>query len=293
MHLQYPSNRTALLRSLFVRLIAPLLLLSGGSLAAQEVAALSGTKPLTLQGDLSAQMVAGIDKFLMREIERSIEERQKLWQRDFASREAYEKSVQPNRERFRKSIGAVDPRLTVTELEYISGTASTAKIAETASYSVHVVRWPVFEEVHAEGLLLQPKAQPLARIIAIPDADQTPEMLVGLAPGVPPESQFARRLAENGCPVLVLTLIDRQDTWSGNPALNRFTNQPHREWIYRQAYEMGRHIIGYEVQKVLAAVDWFDSERSKSQNAKSKIAVAGYGEGGLIAFYAAALDPRI
>src|SRR4029434_7078559 len=125
MHLQYPSNHTTPLRGgLFVRLIASALLLSGGPLAAQEVAALSGTKPLTLQGDLSAQMVAGIDKFLMRETERSIEERQKLWQRDFTSSEAYEKSVQPNRVRFRKSIGAVDPRLPVTELEYLSGTAS-------------------------------------------------------------------------------------------------------------------------------------------------------------------------
>ena len=40
------------------------------------------------------------------------------------------------------------------------------------------------------------------------------------------------------------------------------TNQPHREFIYRMAYEMGRHIIGYEVQKVLAAVDWFTREKA-------------------------------
>ena len=68
----------------------------------------------------------------------------------------------------------------------------------------------------------------------------------------------ARRLAENGCQVLVPTLIDRSDAFSGNVRLGRTTNQPHREWIYRQAYEMGRHVIGYEVQKVLAAIDWFE-----------------------------------
>jgi len=56
-------------------------------------------------------MVAGIDRFLMREIEQSVEARPKLWQRDFSSPEAYEMSVQPNRERFRKYIGATDPRL--------------------------------------------------------------------------------------------------------------------------------------------------------------------------------------
>ena len=89
-------------------------------------------------------------------------------------------------------------------------------------------------------------------------------MLAGLSPGLAPERQFASRLAEHGCEVLVPVLIDRQDTWSGNPRLQRFTNQPHREWIYRQAYEMGRHVIGYEVQKILAAVDWFKAETASS-----------------------------
>ena len=55
---------------------------------AQET--LPDTQPLTLQGDLSAQMVAGIDRFLTRETEQSIGERQKFWQRDFSSAEAYD-----------------------------------------------------------------------------------------------------------------------------------------------------------------------------------------------------------
>jgi dienelactone hydrolase len=77
--------------------------------------------------------------------------------------------------------------------------------------------------------------------------------------------------------------------WSGIPGI-KMTNQPHREWIYRMAYEVGRHIIGYEVQKVLAAVDWFARENDRHS---APIGVAGYGEGGLLAFYSAALDPRI
>jgi dienelactone hydrolase len=83
-------------------------------------------------------------------------------------------------------------------------------------------------------------------------------------------------------------LVDRTSRWSGHPDI-RITDQPHREWIYRQAYQMGRHVIGYEVQKVLGAVDWF--ARRRRDNAK--IGVVGYAEGGLIAFYAAAVDPRI
>jgi dienelactone hydrolase len=118
-------------------------------------------------------------------------------------------------------------------------------------------------------------------------------MLAGLTPGLTPDRQFARRLAENGCEVLVPTLVDRQDTWSGNSATNRFTNQPHREWIYRQAFEVGRHIIGFEVQKILTVIDFWEVQSPESEGKSLKVGVAGYGEGGLIAFYAAALDPRI
>ena len=52
---------------------------------------------------------------------------------------------------------------------------------------------------------------------------------------------------------------------------------------------MGRHIIGYEVQKVQSAIDWFNQSDEKDL----KIGVAGYCEGGLIAFYSAAVDNRI
>lgn len=264
--------------------------------AAQQPISLPDTQPLSLQGDLSAQMVAGIDQFLTREIEHSVARRQSHWRRDFSSREAYDQSVEPNRQRLRKIIGAVDERLPVRALEFVGGTDNPSQVAETDLYTVRAVRWPVLEGVHGEGLWLQPKGDATARIVMIPDADQTPEMLVGLSPGLPPERQSARRLAEHGCEVLVPVLINRDDTWSGNPRIKRFTNQPHREWIYRQAYEMGRHLIGFEVQKVLAGVDWFAAHRvrdSSSQGPGSQIGVAGYAEGGLIAFYSAALDPRI
>jgi dienelactone hydrolase len=270
------------------------LCLSGFTVSARaQEAVLPATQPLTLHGDLSAQMVAGIDKFLMREIEQSTAGRPKRWRRDFASREAYEASIAPNRERLRRFIGAVDGRLAPTGLEYVESTLEPSLVAEMDTYFIRAVRWPVFEGVFAEGLLLHPKRRPVARVVALPDADQSPEMIAGLAPGVPPELQFARRLAEHGCQVLVPTLVDRKDTWSGNEKIKRFTNLPHREWIYRQAFELGRHIIGYEVHKVLAAVDWFEAQESGSQGLKSKVGVAGYAEGGLIAFYAAALDTRI
>ena len=196
--------------------------------------------------------------------------------------------MQPNRERLKKILGVVDARLSPVEMEYVSVGTSSPLVGETDAYKVHAVRWAVLPGVDGEGLLLEPKGKVEGQVVALPDADWTPEMLVGLAPGVPKEAQFARRLAENGCRVLVPVLIDRKDTWSVNPKLGRVTNQPHREFIYRMAYEMGRHVIGYEVQKVLAAVDWFTRDKGHPP-----VGVFGYGEGGLLVFYSGAIDPRI
>ena len=111
--------------------------------------------------------------------------------------------------------------------------------------------------------------------------------ILGLAPGLPPERQFGRILAESGCELVIPTLIRRELIQTDDAQL-RQSQQTWREWIYRQAFHMGRHPIGFEVQKVLAAVDRFRARRGE----RAKIGVVGYAEGGLIAFYAAAIDTR-
>jgi len=252
---------------------------------------LPGTKPLEIEGDLADKMVAGIDKFLLNEIADSIGKRDKHWKRDFSSPEKYQESIAPNRARLAKILGAADPRVKFDGLEFVATTSQPALVGRGEGYEIYAVRWPVLPGVHGEGLLLKPnREQPIANVVAIPDADQTPEMLAGLLPGVEPEAQFARRFAESGCRVVIPTLLDRADTYSISAGGARPTNQPHREFVYRQAFEMGRHVIGYEVQKVLAIVDWFAAEAADRD---PKIGVMGYAEGGLLALNAAALDTRI
>jgi dienelactone hydrolase len=267
---------------------------------------LPGTEPLTIEGDLAAQVVAGLDRFLTRELAHSIEHRAARWQRDFSSHECYTRSVAPNRQRFQRIIGAVDPREGGDALELVATTAEPALVGSGAGYEVFAVRWPVLPGVQGEGLLLQPEGEAMANVVALPDCDWTPEMLAGLVPGVAPEAQFARRLAENGCRVLVPLLMDRRDTYSGAPEI-RMTNQPHREFLYRAAFEMGRHLIGFEVQKVLAAVDALTAGSSSpprqthlaplgvcpSSPRRVPTGVIGCGEGGLLALYSAAVDERI
>lgn len=245
------------------------------------------TRPLTLEGDLSLRMVRGIDRFVMRETEASAGRRARHWNRDFSSVQAYVNSVSSNRQRFSKLIGVVDERIPFDSPSLEASLSQSAIVAANSAYKVYAVGWPVLEGVNGEGLLLEAEGQQTASVVALPDADWTPEMLVGLAPGVNPRAQFARRLAESGCCVLVPSLVNRQDTWSGDEIIG-YTNETHREVVYRMAYQVGRHIAGYEVQKVLAAVDWL-ARRSSGL----PIGLMGYGEGGLIALYSAAVDTRI
>src|ERR1051325_7852545 len=206
----------------------------------------------------AAQMVEGITRYLLRETERAIPHRA------------------PSRERLRKILGVVDARMPFADLELAGNSAHPALLAETTRFQVYAVRWPVLAGVTAEGLWLKPRGKPLARIIAIPDAADAPEQF-----------RSAQIFAASGCEVIVPVLIDRGHTWSGNPAV-RMTTQPHREFIYRMAFEVGRHPLGYETQKVLAAVDWFSK-----QPEPLPIGVWGYGEGGALALFAGALDERI
>ncbi|MFM1941504.1 MAG: hypothetical protein RI897_486 [Verrucomicrobiota bacterium] len=260
-----------------------------------KIETLTGTVPLEETADLSTKMIEGIDAFLTQITAESVPDRARLWKRDFSSRNAYEQSVNPNRDHLRRILGIVDDRIPNPTLQYTTAGPQVLSVAETDRITVYEVRWPTLPGVNGEGLLLQPKGGVLARIIAVPDADQTPEGISGLVPDVAPETQFARRLAEAGCQVLVPAIISRDDQWSGSEKINRFTNQPHREWIYRQAYEMGRHVIGFEVQRLLAAVDCLEAFGTAGaiSGQNPKIGIAGYGEGGLLAFYTAALDTRI
>ena len=250
--------------------------------------ALHGTNPLTTERDLAAQMVEVLDGYVTNAVADSLEKRGMLWHRDYSSHEAYAESVEPNRERLKKQIGCLDGRLPIEVLNYVATTKDATQIAADENYTVSRVRWQVFEEVEGEGLLLEPmhNVPVIAQVVALPDADWTPEMIAGVTDELPANAQFARRLAKAGCRVVVPLLINRADTYSGNSTLGAMTNQPHREFIYRMAYQLGRHIIGYEVQKVLSLVDWMSLS-------DVPIGVIGYGEGGLIALQSAAVDTRI
>ncbi|MDP7016849.1 MAG: hypothetical protein QGG36_13685, partial [Pirellulaceae bacterium] len=252
---------------------------------------LPGTAELKLKRPLDEVMVEGIHRFCLRELAQSRGRRGARWRRDFSSVDAYRLSIDGNRDRLKAIIGAVDRRVTVgtkrKQFELLATLEQSSVVARSKLVTVHAVRWPVLDGVTAEGLLLKPN-EIRAAVVALPDADWTPEQLCGVEDSTSETPKMLRRLAEAGCLVAIPTLTSRSDEFSGHPDV-AFTNMPHREFISRQAFEMGRHVIGFEVQKVLAAVDLFEQMSSPSL----PIGVAGVGEGGLIALHAAALDSRI
>ena len=274
---------------------ACLRLLLGGWLAGGLVAGeaeppeqLPATEAFAAGVDLSAdalasQLVDGVDRFLLGEIDAAREERRRAWRADYTTREHAQAAVAARRERLAHILGLRDPRPAFEAPQLLATPERSAVVGRGAGYEILAVRWPAVEGVHGEGLLLVPSGEAVASVVVIPDAELTPEQYVGLSPGVPMQGQLPRLLAERGCRVLVPALIDRhREKRNGRAMLTS------REYLYRSAFELGRHIVGYELQKVFAAVDWFQAD-----SGTQPIGVVGFGEGGMLALYAAALDPRI
>ena len=266
-------------------------------------AQLPDTQPLDWpEADLSTRLMDGAHLFAERKIAESVEKRATFWARDFSSAEAYAKSVEPNRAHFKTILGVVDARLPAA-MERYGDEPRPALVAETTKYRVWQVRWPVLEGLWGSGLLVEPRVLAVAQAVLVPDAGQTPEQYLGLAPGLPATAQAARRLAENGFQLVIPITISREKLTTEDAQL-RASDQTHREWTYRQAFHMGRHVIGYEVQTVLAAADWLRTQHGggfpQGQSAASPpenggglpLGVLGFAEGAQTAFYSAAVDAR-
>ena len=249
-------------------------------------AVLPGTEPLAAGSadELAADMLAGIHRFLDREIAAAGVAREARWREAHGTPAGVAAVRAADRPRLAARLGLRDPRPAAGGLEVVGTVADPGRVARGAGYEVLVVRWPAIDGMHGEGLLLVPdRASPVADVVAIPDADVLPEAWVGLGPGVPAAAQVPRRLAESGCRVLVPALVDRRrQPWNDRAVLTA------REYLYRPAFELGRHLVGYEIQKVLAGIDHFAADAPDRPRG-----VYGWGEGGMLALHAGAVDERI
>jgi len=154
-------------------------------------------------------MQDGMRRFLLHKIQDAPQQRSVSLAKGTIVRQDYNESVSANRKRLRQIIGAVDSRvppiapelfassLGPSELLAVSATRDHGSLARGDSVDVGLCG------LHAEGLLLQPawprvgaRSTRSRRRLDSGDACR---------PGAwsSPLAQFARRLAENGCQVLV------------------------------------------------------------------------------------------
>ena len=251
-------------------------------------APLSGTAKLDWDGGIVEKLIHTADAFFLAETLETIKRQESFWKRDLSSVQAYEQSLEANRKELARILGAVDPRVGFGASERIDDPKQSSSVffldcvLKTDHYEALTVRWSVFGDYVAEGLIVRPLFEKPSRIdIVIPDAGEYPEDFVTAICSAEDKTVLT----------LIPTTVSRTLNEFSAPYPNsRRATLTNREFLYRAAFQMGRHIIGYEVQQVLALVDWL---RKDTEMKELPIHISGYRDGGMIALYAGALDNRI
>ncbi len=254
-----------------LRLLLPFYI--AGILLAAPPETLPGTSLWNFPADIATEQYTEMRDFYERQIAEAARLRTRFWE------PAGPETIERNRREFRRITGAIDTFLPPKPQYQVLGHAG--------AYQVSLVSWPILRLgnegstvgssgalVREYGLLLLPAgADRRPAVIAIPDATESAADLA---------CRFGRELALSGYVVFAPFFTERRafsEPWTDD-----------RAWLFRLAYQVGHHLIGSEVQQVSSA---FDFLRTLPEVDPARIAVAGSGQGGLTALYAAAQDTRI
>ena len=204
-------------------------------------------------------------------------------------REAFgRQSPEVQRQRLRELTGAIDHPM--------APVATRTPLGETTDYAASLVSWPLLRLgtvaptrgaagtlVRCYGILLEPKSSGKhPAVIVVADATQSAADLAGLTGRLPEEKQTARRLVRAGYVVFAPFFTQRRafsEPWLED-----------RLWLMHLAYQTGRHIVGAELIQVSSIFDYLSTLPAVDSE---HILIAGHGQGGMTALYAAALDIRL
>ncbi len=259
----------------------------------QSPSVLPNTVHLNLDGDITSQLVDGVDRFLLKKIDRSVISRIDSWPKPSASVSNYSQATQEIRQKLAKQIGLRDDEEHATaglfvmsdteSMRVVSQPGKSTIVAEGPGWKASMVSWSVLPGVDGHGLLVEPDSAPKFCAVVIPDAGQTPEDLCGITKPEGPVFPAACYLAAAGGRVIVPSVISRQVESRRAGSGTLLTDQ---EFLYRSAFELGRHIIGLQLQEIRAATKFLNE-------ANLPLMVAGWGEGGWLALYHAATDTNV
>ena len=240
---------------------------------------LPGTSPWQFPADVTAEQYRELREFYERETREAGRER-----------ERYSAQADPaaQRELLARLSGAIDAPMPPVPVK--------TPLGETVDYAASLVSWPVLRlgtqaptrgasstQVRVYGILLEPKGEgKRPAVVALPDATQSAADIAGLTGRLSEPQQTARRLVRAGAVVFAPFLTQR-----------RAFSQPWLEdrlWLMRLGYQTGRHIAGADIVQTRSAVTYLLSLPTVDG---ARVGVAGYGQGGMTALYAAALDTRL
>ena len=219
-----------------------------------------------------------IEQYFLKQIAAKPGTRDQLWQPTFSSRNAYEESVSEHRRHLRKMLGLIELSPRRADLKVLQESGSLrieeVKIALDGDFSVNAL---VFLPVGSNRE---------AAVIAIPDADQSPEEFAGIAEGMT-TAGWLRELLGRGVAVAIPEMVERR---ADHPLSLKAGGHDRRQMLWRLGFIVGRTLVGMEVQQVVALADYLAAQSEIDGN---KIDVWGVGQGGMTAFYAAATDERL
>ncbi len=209
---------------------------------------LPGTQPLEMEGDITSALVDGVDRFLLKQLDAAEKAREQHWP-SLVHRAA--DKPHPLATELATMIGLRDARVANPRLTIERDPQTGSAYAATSTWQADLARWPVHADVDATGLYVRPKQGPdKFRAIVIPDAMFAPEHLVSLYVTKAGIAPWGAQLAAAGGEVIVTTPVSRQREARKGRAI--MTDQ---EYLYRSAFELGRHVLGYQVNETLAAID--------------------------------------
>lgn len=255
---------------------------------------LPGTEPLVHTGDIASDLVDGVDRFLLKQIEASIGARMELWPKPdrngqagtaAADGDAYTTATEPLRQEYARRIGLVDSRVNPASWSIRSrwqegtGQVGLTEVGFFEGIRIVEIQWKVLDGFDASGLMLIPK-EPTFGAVVVPDASETPEQLSGI---VDTKNPTALYLARCGGMVVVPNVVRRNREARAGRAV--MTDQ---EYLYRSAFVLGRHLLGVLVHQNRSALDLLEQALGDKP-----LLVAGWGEGGWVALATGVVDTRV
>lgn len=259
---------------------------------------LTGTELLVHEGDLSRELMEANGRFLDTQLAEAVAKRERHWPDEFKNYESFDKQ----REQFRQRLGINNDSLfdssylissdsegtpLTFHLSIMNPVATFDLKGEFGKITVREISWPVLDGVRGRGLLIEPEKF-WTQVIAIPDTSQNPIDLVWPGTSEGEESTttpYALQLAMAGARVVVPTRIRR---FESNYTLTD------REWLARPAFELGRTLVGYEIEKIFGLMEVGNVRRNDYRYEPDKEKptpwnIIGWGDGGMLALYSAAL----